>query len=73
MDESLSALLAHLGEALAAIHGTVALGLERNAGLAAAVGADGCEVLAGTAGGVLAGVAAGLAALGLALEAALSI
>jgi len=73
VDESLLALLAHLGEALAAIYGTVTLGLERHAGLAAAVGADSREVLTGTAGSVLARVAAGLAALGLVLEAALRI
>jgi len=72
--EDLSALLlAHLGEAVAAIHGAVGLGLERHTGLAAAGGAGGGEILPGTAGRVLAGVTAGLAALGLILEAALSI
>ena len=67
------AVLAHLGEAVAAINRTVALGLEGHAGLAAAGSAGGGEELPGAAGGVLANVAAGLAALGLVLEAALSI
>jgi hypothetical protein len=67
------ALLTHLGEALAAIDRTVGLGLKRNLGLAAAGSANSGEVLAGTAGSVLASVTAGLAALGLVLEAALSI
>ena len=66
----LSALLAHLGEAVTAVHRTVALGLERHTGLAAAGSAGSGEVLTGTAGSVLAGVAAHLAALGLVLEAA---
>jgi len=68
-----SAVLAHLSEAGAAVNGTIALGLEGHLGLAAALSADSGEVLTGTAGGVLASVAAGLAALGLVLEAALSI
>jgi len=68
-----SALLAHLGKALAAVNRTIALGLKGNPSLAAAVGANRSEVLAGTAGSVLAGVTAGLAALGLILEAALSV
>ena len=67
------AVLAHLGEAVAAINRTVALGLEGHAGLAAAGSAGSGEVLTGATGGVLASVAAGLAALGLVLEAALSI
>ena len=67
------ALLTHLGEALAAIDRTVGLGLKGNLGLAAAGSANSGEVLAGTAGSVLASVTAGLAALGLVLEAALSI
>ena len=66
-------LLPHLGEALAAVHGTVRLRLERNAGLAAAGGADSGEILTGAAGRVLAGITAGLAPLGLVLEAALSV
>ena len=70
---NLSALLAHLGKAIAAIHRTIALGLERHSGLAAAVGAGSGEVLPRTAGSVLAGVTAGLAALRLVLEAALRI
>ena len=69
----LSLLLAHLGEALAAVDGTVGLGLEGNLGLAAAGSADSGEVLTRAAGGVLASVTAGLAALRLVLEAALSI
>ena len=68
-----SALLTHLGKALAAIHRTIALRLEGNTGLPTAGSADSGEVLAGAAGGVLASVAAGLAALGLILEAALSV
>ena len=60
-------------EALAAVDGTVALGLEGHLGLSAAGGADSGEVLPRAAGGVLAGVAAGLAALGLVLEAALCV
>ena len=68
-----SAVLTHLGEAVAAIHGTIGLGLEGNLGLAAAGSTDSGEILTGTAGSVLASVAAGLAALGLVLEAALSI
>ena len=63
----------HLGEALAAEHGTVGLGLEGNLSLTAATGAGSSEELTGSAGSVLAGVTASLAALGLVLEAALSI
>jgi len=69
----LSALLAHPGKAIAAIHRTVALGLEGHSGLAAAGSADSREILTGAARGVLACVAAGLAALGLVLETALSV
>ena len=68
-----SALLTHLGEAVAAIDRTVRLGLEGHLGLAAAGSADSGEVLTGATGRVLAGVTAGLAALGLVLEAALGI
>ena len=68
-----SGLLSHLRKALAAVDGTVRLGLERNLRLAAAGSADSREELTRTAGGVLASVAAGLAALGLVLEAALCI
>ena len=68
-----SAVLAHLSEAVAAIHRTIGLGLEGNLGLAAAGSANSSEILTGTAGSVLAGVAAGFAALGLILEAALCI
>ena len=66
-------LLAHLGEALAAVDGTVGLGLERHPSLAAAGSAHSGEILTGAAGGILAGVTAGLAALGLVLEAALGV
>ena len=69
----LSVLIAHLGEALAAVNGTVRLGLERNLSLATARGANSGEILAGTAGSVLASITAGLAALGLVLETALSV
>ena len=67
------ALVTHLSEALAAEHGTVSLGLEGHLGLAAAAGAGSGEELTGTTGGVLASVTAGLAALGLVLEATLSV
>ena len=67
------ALAAHLSEALAAVHRTVGLGLEGHLGLAAAAAAGGGEELTGTTGIVLTSVAAGLAALGLVLEAALSV
>ena len=66
-------LLADLGKALAAVHGTVGLGLEGNLRLAAAHGANSGEELAGTTSRILAGVTAGLAALGLVLEAALRV
>lgn len=68
-----SAILAHLGKAIAAIHRTVRFGLKRHLGLAAASSTNSGEILTGTAGSVLAGVTAGLAALRLILEAALSI
>lgn len=58
------AVAAHLSEALAAVHRTVGLGLERNLRLAAAHGADSGEELAGATGRILAGVAAGLARWG---------
>ena len=54
-------LLAHLGEALAAINRTVGLGLKGDPSLAAAGSAGGSEVLTGATGRVLAGVTAGLA------------
>ena len=66
-------LLTHLGEAVAAVDRTVRLGLEGNLRLAAAGSTHGSEILTGAAGSVLAGITAGLAALGLVLEAALSI
>ena len=49
------------------------IGLEGNLRLAAAGSANSGEVLAGAAGGVLASITAGLAALGLILEATLSV
>ena len=67
------AFASHLGEALAAVNGTVRLRLKGNLGLAAAGSANSGEELTGATGGVLASVAAGLAALGLVLEAALSV
>ena len=67
------ALLAHLGEALAAVNGTIGLGFKGNLGLAAAGSASSGEVLTRTTGSSLAGIAAALAALGLVLEAALSV
>ena len=73
MHRSDSAVLSHLSEAIAAVDGSVRLGLEGNLRLAAAVGADSGEVLSGASGSVLSGVAAGLAALGLILEASLSV
>jgi hypothetical protein len=66
-------LLPDLREALAAVDGTVRLGLERNLRLGAAPRANGGEVLPGTASRVLAGITAGLAALRLILETTLSI
>ena len=70
---SLLALSLHLSEALAAVNRTVGLGLEGNLGLTTASGTGGGEVLTRTAGSSLAGVTAALAALGLVLEAALSV
>ena len=67
------ALFTHLGKALAAVNRAVGLGLKGNLRLTATSGAGGGEVLTGTTGGSLASVAAGLAALGLILEAALSV
>ena len=67
------ALVAHLSEALAAEHRTVGLGLEGHLCLAAAASAGSSEELTGAAGSVLASVTASLAALGLVLEAALSV
>jgi hypothetical protein len=68
-----SGLLSHLRKALAAVDGTVRLGLEGNLGFAAAGSANSGKELARAAGGVLASVTAGLAALGLVLEAALRV
>ena len=65
----------HLSEALAAENGTIGLGLEGNLSLAAATCAGSGEELTGATGSaaVLTGVAAALAALGLVLEATLSV
>ena len=63
----------HLSEALAAENGTVGLGLEGNLCLATATGTSSGEELTGATGAVLASVTACLAALGLVLEAALSV
>ena len=63
----------HLSEALAAENGTVGLGLEGNLCLATATSAGSGEELTGATGSVLASVTASLAALGLVLEAALSV
>ena len=68
-----SGLLPHLCKALAAVNGTIGLGLKGNLCLAAAGSAHSSKELTGTAGCVLSGVAAGFAALGLILEAALGI
>jgi hypothetical protein len=68
-----SGLLSHLSKALAAVDGTIGLGLKGNPGLAAAGSAGGGEELTGTTCSVLAGVTARLAALRLVLEAALCI
>ena len=66
-------LATHLSEAIAAVHGTIGLGLEGNLGLTAAAGTGSGEELTGTTGAVLASVTAGLAALGLVLEATLCV
>ena len=68
-----SAVLSHLRKALAAVHRTVSLGLKGNAGFPAAGGAGRGEELSGATDSILASVAAGLAALGLILEASLSV
>jgi hypothetical protein len=68
-----SALRTNDREAIAAVNGAVGFGLERHASFLAAASADGSEILTGTTSSVLAGIAAGLAALGLILEATLSI
>ena len=67
------ALCTHLSEALAAVYGTVGLGLEGNLCLAAAACASSGEELTGTASIVLTCIPAGLAALGLVLEATLCV
>jgi hypothetical protein len=69
----LLAFCAHLSEALAAVYGTVGLGLEGNLCLAAAACAGSGEELTGTTGAGFPSVAAGLAALGLILETTLCV
>ena len=66
-------LLAHLGEALRAVDRTIGLGLEGNLGFLAACSAGGGEELTGATGSLLTSVTAALAALGLVLEATLSV
>ena len=66
-------IVLHASEAIAAVNGTIGLGLEGNASLAAAGSAGSGEVLTGTASSILASVTAGLAALRLILEAALCV
>jgi len=61
-------LLFDLSKAFAAIDGLVVLGLEGNAGLAAASGAGANEHFALTLTGIALGIAAGLATLGFVLE-----
>ena len=68
-----SVVLANLGEAVAAVNRTIALGLKRNLGLATASSAGSGKELTGSAGSILAGCTAGLALLGLVLEAAGSV
>ena len=63
-----SAVLADLGEAVAAVNRTIALGLKRNLGLATASSAGSGKELTGSAGSILAGSTASLALLGLVLE-----
>ena len=67
------AFVAHLSEALAAENRTIGLGLEGNLSLATATSAGSSEELTGTTGSILASVTAALAALGLVLEATLSV
>ena len=69
----ISAVLSHLCKALAAVHRTVSLGLKGNTSFLAAGCAGSIEELSGATNGVLASVTASLAALGLVLEASLSV
>jgi hypothetical protein len=66
-------LLPDLSEALAAVNGTIRLGIEGDLRLTAAASASGSEILPRTTGSGLTSVSAGLAALGLVLETALCI
>jgi hypothetical protein len=63
----------HFGKALAAIHRTVALGLKGHTSFTTAGGAGSREEFTGTTRSIFTGVTAGLAALGLVLEATLSV
>ena len=67
------AILSHLCKALAAVHRTISLGLKGNTSFLAASSTGSGEELSGTTNSVLSGVTAGLAALGLVLEASLSV
>ena len=67
------ALLTHTSEAVAAVDGTIGLGLEGNLSLAAAGCASSSEILTGATSSSLASVTASLAALGLILEPALGV
>jgi len=71
--ETKELVLAHLGEALAAVDRAVRLGLEGNLCLATACCAHSSEILTGAANGVLTSITASLAALRLVLETALCI
>ena len=71
--QKLLTLGTHLSEALAAVYGTVGLGLEGNLCNTTAAGANGVVQHAGSAGIVLASVTAISAALGLVLETLLSV
>ncbi len=66
-------LLAHFGEAFAAIYRTVGLGFERNTSLAAASSTGSGEELTRTACSILRASRQGLAALRLVLETALCV
>ena len=70
---ALLAFCTHLSEALAAVYGTVGLGLKGNLSLTTATCAGSSEELTGTTGVSLTGIAAGLAALGLVLETTLCV
>ena len=73
LQQDLSGLLSHLRKALAAVDRTVGFRLKGNFGLSAAGCTDSSEELPGTTGCILSCVTASFAALGLVLEAALSV